>query len=85
MIWGLGIITFLLTGIVAALIYALRISEKKIEMYETFVLNRRVAYQDLLNRLKELDSKQMFEKDDEVGVIFSEIKDEIEEFDNFIN
>jgi hypothetical protein len=85
MIWGLGIITFLLTGIVAALIYALRISEKKIEMYETFVLNRRVAYQDLLNRLKELDNKQMFEKDDEVGVIFSEIKDEIEEFDNFIN
>jgi hypothetical protein len=85
MIWILGIITFLLTGIVVALIYALRISEKKIEMYETFILNRRVAYQDLLNRLKELDNKQMFEKDDEVGVIFSEIKDEIEEFDNFIN
>ena len=33
--------------------------------------------------MKEIDSRELFEKDDEVGVIFTELKNEIEEFKKF--
>jgi len=85
MIWTLSIIIFLLGGGLVALVYALRISEKKIEMYEEFITNRRISYQVLLNKIQELDNKQMFEKDDEVGVVFTEIKEEVQEFEKFLD
>jgi hypothetical protein len=37
-----------------------------------------------LNKMRELDTKQVFEKDDEVGVSFNEIKKIIEELNNTI-
>lgn len=56
----------------------------KIDTYENFILDRQEAYQNLLKRLRDIDSKQLFEKDDEVGVTFDDIKAEIEEFKNII-
>jgi hypothetical protein len=38
----------------------------------------------LLQNIRDIDAKQIFEKDDEVGVTFDDIKNEIEEFKNII-
>ena len=37
-----------------------------------------------LNKMRELDTKQVFEKDDEVGVTFQEIKKIVEDLNNHI-
>ena len=39
---------------------------------------------DSLNKMRELDTKQVFEKDDEVGVTFQEIKKVVEDLNNQI-
>jgi hypothetical protein len=56
----------------------------KVDAYEDFILDRQYAYESLLERIREIDSKQIFESDDEVGVTFTDIKNEIEEFKNII-
>ena len=52
----------------------------KLEKYEDFIedeLNRNEA---LLEALRQIDQREMFEKDDEVGSIFYQIKETIERF-----
>jgi hypothetical protein len=66
------------------LFYTLKTALDKIEVYEQFILDRRDAYYQLLQNIRDIDAKQIFEKDDEVGVTFDEIKTEIEEFKNII-
>ena len=56
----------------------------KVDTYENFILDRQEAYESLLQRIRDIDSREIFEKDDEVGVTFDEIKTEIEEFKNII-
>jgi len=70
------IIIVLLYGIVNAL--------QKIEYYEGFIVNRRREYEQLLKTIREIDSKELFEKDDDVGSVFTQIKEEIESFENII-
>jgi len=60
---------------------------KKMERYEDIIEENDNLIQDELSRnealleaLRVIDSKQMFEKDDEVGSIFSHIKSTIERF-----
>lgn len=73
---------FLFTTIVA--IIGILNLLKKVDTYEKFILDRQEAYIELLERIKEIDSKEIFEKDDEVGVTFDDIKTEIEQFKNII-
>ena len=56
----------------------------KLERLEDFINLQEERDIQLLSTLRDLDTKQMFEKDDEVGVTFDEIKTEIEEFKNII-
>lgn len=42
--------------------------------YESWFLETYNHTVDVLERMRELDDKQMFEKDDEVGVLFEEIQ-----------
>jgi competence protein ComGC len=44
----------------------------------------RKSLQESLDNMRKLDNKQVFEKDDEVGVSFNEIKKIIEELNNDI-
>lgn len=74
----------LLFLIVVILIYLVYITNKKITLYEKFITDRRYKYKQLLFKIKDIDNKEIFEKDDDVGVTFSEIKSEIEEFDKFL-
>jgi hypothetical protein len=78
------ILITLLIVIIGVLFYTLKTALDKIEIYEQFIIDRRDAYYQLLQNIRDIDAKQIFEKDDEVGVTFDEIKSEIEEFKNII-
>ena len=55
----------------------------KLEKYEDFIedeLNRNEA---LLEALRQIDQREMFEKDDEVGSLFTQIKETIQSFKEF--
>lgn len=83
MVW-LIILIVLLLGVIGALIYALRLSVNKIDAYEDFIIKRQIAYESLLTTIRQLDEREMFEKDEDVGVIFTDIKNEIEQFENLM-
>jgi|LakMenEpi03Aug12_release.lakeMendotaPanAssembly.Ray.scaffolds.fasta_scaffold4716168_1 hypothetical protein len=79
--------TYLLIIIIAALSYAVWNLLKKIEKYEDIINENDKFIQEelerneaLLEALRKIDNRQMFEKDDDVGSIFSLIKDTIERF-----
>ena len=55
----------------------------KLEKLEDFIDLQEQYNITLLETLREIDSKQMFEKDDEVGSLFTQIKDTIELFKQF--
>ena len=78
------ILIALLIAIICVLFYILKTALDKLEIYEQFIIDRRDAYYQLLQNIRDIDAKQIFEKDDEVGVTFDEIKNEIEEFKNII-
>ena len=73
------VLIILFVCLVAALytIYNLLI---KLERYEDFIDLQEQNNITLLETLRDIDSKQMFEKDDEVGSLFTQIKDTIETF-----
>jgi hypothetical protein len=52
----------------------------KLEKLEDFINLQEERDIQLLSNLKDLDSKQMFEKDDEVGSIFDKMKEIIEAY-----
>jgi hypothetical protein len=76
----------LLTIVIALFLTALYVIKnllKKLEKYEEFVEKETQRNQALLEALREIDNRQMFEKDDEVGSIFYQIKETIERFKQF--
>lgn len=55
---------------------------RKNKIYETWLTETLNATSDIKNKWSEIDSKQMFEKDDDVGVIYeqlSQLIDNLEE------
>ena len=54
--------------------------EDFIEEYEKFIIEERTKNESLLEALRQIDNRQMFEKDDDVGSIFYQIKETIERF-----
>ena len=54
--------------------------EDTIEDYQKFIEKETQRNEALLEALREIDSREMFEKDDEVGSIFYQIKETIERF-----
>ena len=55
---------------------------QKLERYEDFIEEETTKNQALLEALRQIDSREMFEKDDDVGSIFYQIKETIERFKN---
>jgi DNA-binding ferritin-like protein len=81
------IYTILLILIFTGLCYSNWNLLKKIEKYEDIIQENDKFIQEelerneaLLEALRKIDNRQMFEKDDDVGSIFSLIKDTIERF-----
>jgi hypothetical protein len=55
----------------------------KVETYEEYIDSELKNNETLLETLRRIDNKQMFEKDDEVGSLFKQIKDTIVRFKQF--
>ncbi len=80
--------TIIILSIVSAsLSYAVYNLLSKLERYEDIIEENDLFIQSelqrneaLLEALREIDSREMFEKDDEVGSIFYQIKETIEKF-----
>jgi hypothetical protein len=66
------------------LVYAAWNSLRKIEMLEDNIGNFYSRVQETLNTMRELDERQMFEKDDEVGDVFAQLIDTVNELRPFI-
>jgi hypothetical protein len=47
--------------------------ENIFESYDEFLSKKALAYKQLLEKMREIDSRQIFEKDDDVGFMFSDI------------
>jgi hypothetical protein len=75
-----GLIIALLSA--GALAYACYNLVKKIEVYEEWVSYFRSEIETVNTRLKEVDDKQLFVPDDDVGFVFSEIVRIIKEFND---
>jgi len=75
------VILFLTT---CALGYACYNLLKKMEVYEEWLDMFRGEVSDVYNRIKAVDDRNLFEKDDDVGFVFSEIVKIIKEFDEKI-
>ena len=73
----------ILSLLVIALSYAVYNTLKKIEKYEDFIEYELQRNESLLEALRQIDSREMFDKDYEVGYIFYKIKETIEKFKQF--
>ena len=88
MIWIIVIISLLLLtsiGVNIFVVKALNINLKKLDIYEQWVL----SFQDMLRqtyiKLKEVDDRNLFEKDDDVGGTFTDILDIIKTVNERVN
>ena len=69
----------LLSIIILTLSYIVFNLTRKVERLETWVEDYAQRIQDTQETLKEIDSKGDFKADDEVGVIFTSIKEAVDE------
>jgi hypothetical protein len=76
----LSTLIIILSYIVFNLLRKLEKYEDIVEENELFIQNELKRNEALLEALREIDSREMFEKDDEVGSIFYQIKETIERF-----
>jgi NurA-like 5'-3' nuclease len=57
---------------------------KKNEVLEEYIINVRMRIRDTLTLMKLIDSKQIFEKDDEVGASFESLLQAVIELDHIV-
>jgi len=82
----IAIIVFLIVCLVGAgytifnLLSKLEKYEDIIEETDDFIQSELQKNEALLEALRQIDNRQMFEKDDDVGSIFYQIKETIEKF-----
>jgi len=75
--------TFSMSWIIWNLLTKLEKLEDLVQDYEDFINRERIKNESLLEALRQIDNRQMFEKDDDVGSIFYQIKETIERFKQF--
>ena len=77
-------IIFILLGVCIYVIFnllkKLEKYEDQFEDYQQFIEKETKRNEALLEALRQIDNRQMFEKDDDVGSIFYQIKETIERF-----
>ena len=74
------IIVILLLILLSVSIYTIYNLLIKLEYLDEFLENQEKNDTILLETLRRIDSRQMFEKDDDVGSLFMQIKQTIEHF-----
>lgn len=78
------VISTIMLGVIGALGYACGNLMKKVETYEEWTAMFRSEIEAVYNRLKMVDDRNLFEKDDDVGFVFSEILRVTSEFNETI-
>lgn len=78
--WLLVILLAIFVIATGALGYACYNLLRKIEVYEDWLNMFRTEIDDVYKRIKTVDDKNLFEKDDDVGFVFSELLRIIKEF-----
>lgn len=73
----------ILSALIVVLIYTTYNLLRKLETYEDYIDLEIKNNETLLETLRKIDNKQMFEKDDEVGSLFYLIKQTINRFKQF--
>jgi hypothetical protein len=78
---GCLILLLLIAGyVIVNLLGKLEKYEDAVEEYQSFIQSEEIRNQSLLDALRQIDSREMFEKDDDVGSIFYQIKETIQRF-----
>jgi len=72
--------TIISAPIFLILVYAILNLYRKIKVYEGWILEIKKDTDKLQESITEVDSKDMFERDDEVGVVFEQIKELVGSF-----
>ncbi|MBC8386750.1 MAG: hypothetical protein H8E13_01710 [Actinobacteria bacterium] len=67
------------------LIYIIQNIYRKLLLHEKFFLSLNLKIANVINKMKALDSRQMFEKDDEVGVIWGELVNILKELEEYLS
>ena len=75
------IIYTILTPLVLILFFICLNLYKKIRIYETWAINTRDKVDKLKDSVTEIDSRGIFEKDDDVGFVYDGISSLIKDFD----
>ncbi len=75
------VIETLLIGVLAYLVFNL---DRKTFTYESWLKKYRTKVEDVYGQLKSVDDRNLFEKDDDVGFVFSELVRIMKEFDEEI-
>lgn len=70
---SLIVIILLLLVVVGLLAKALTIQVKKNEIYTQWIVELQDKVEDVYQTISQLDEKQMFSKDDEVGSVFQQM------------
>jgi hypothetical protein len=73
-------ISLVLLIFLLAAFYSMYILSKKLKTYEDWILDTQSKIEDLQITLKNIDDREIFEKDDEVGVLFDEIRDLVNDY-----
>lgn len=63
------------------LLYTIFNLYRKNYIYENWIFETNDSLKDILDKWRAIDSKQMFEKDDEVGVVYEDIDELIKEIE----
>lgn len=63
------------------LLYTIFNLYRKNYIYENWIFETNDSLKDILDKWRVIDSKQMFEKDDEVGVVYEDIDELIKEIE----
>ena len=67
--------------VLAILLYTIFNLYRKNYIYENWIFETNDSLKDILDKWRAIDSKQMFEKDDEVGVVYEDIDELIKEIE----
>ena len=78
------IIIFAFSVILVILLIACIRMYRKLSRYEDWAFSVRKEMYKMLNTMKVLDNKQMFEKDDEVGRLWEAVQATIDKIDEFM-
>jgi hypothetical protein len=71
--------------LIPILVYVIRNLYIKNGVYEGWIVKTRDSVSEIRESIKDIDSKEIFESDDEVGVVYTGIRDIILDLDSKIN